>query len=601
MNLIVQIENNTGGWNIMQPDYKSLKFTNKKVDKKEFSRLTADGELLFLKSDYQFLQSLTNRIPAIRFIQNGNIIVNGTVDLEQDTDFDYQIMKLKSKVSDVYSSFEDFGDTEYNIINTVSENTEILYIYEDELEIETSGEREVEGIWFPPSVDGTGKPLTNLDYPDATYGLYYVHYGFVEGGVDPLTTSTYKRYIGYGYYDGTTAIPPSGTGWTYLSDVTVNNTIIPKYAKPIAEDEGFTRVDQGNERFYTNDTNLTAALKTYTRYKRVTSVLKFIVNKIDSSIKFEDNTTPALTDSFYWMKTYIGENYVPIGFTNYISTNKPYRDLMILQITDAIPDSSGDQKTNGASIGNLTFNILIDWFEQRGFYWKIEERANGNYFILDHYLNKNLSNTNKNLFQLSKINWVKKTNNIKYIEPTYNKIHNSETVGGDLDFVGVDVLFPNVNVKADLQWGGQSIFSDINDIRTFKEEKYNETATDQFVIVSTVDVSPFLFVSHAHVVKKATGDLTNQLRNNIELSWSYISQRLISNLPDVSANINGNLVSLSSKRLEKRKEVKFFVPLFDIKNDFDMTGLIAYYDNDSEINQIDQKATDDVGDMTILY
>lgn len=606
MSLIIQIKNNLGGWNTLTPDTKSLKFTNKKINGKEFSRLTADGDMLFCKYDYKFLQSLTNRTPEIRFIQNGSTIINGTIDLTQNTDFDYQIMKLKSKISDVYTLFEDFGDTEYNTISAPNGAENQLRIIDDELEIETitfsTSFPDILGV----DVDGNGMPLTNIPFEVAgdAYGLYSAYYTGdnpslpIYNNVDTV----FKTIIGYGYYDGETATPPPGSGWVFIRNDFINNNFIPIYGSKIDETSWTTSFPSISEALYQNNVDLEQGTNIFRRFKRFDTLLKYVVGQIDSTIKFEDNQTPAITDSFYFMKTYEGEifqsEYATTG--NYSNDRYPYADLLVMALSDAIPDEFGNEKTDGARITNVTFNSLMSWLEHRGFYWKIEERADGNYFIIDHFLNKSLTNTNKNLFQLSQINWIKKTNNVEYIEPTYNKIHNSDYVGGSLNFIGFDVLFPDINVNADLQWGGQTVLSDINDIRTFRETKYNETATDQVVMLSAISYLNGVG-DKLYILKKATGDLITRLENNIELSWSYLSERLIANLPDVSANINGNLVSLSNSRLEKRKKVKFKVPIHNIKTDFDLTGLIGYYDNQAEIEEITIASKENVAEMIIKY
>lgn len=589
----IQIENNNGGWSVINADTKSLKFANKRVTEKEFSRLTADGDFLFFKDSYVFLQNLINRTPKIRIIQNGNQILESTIDLTQNDDLDFQIMKLKAVVEDKFTPFDNFGDTEYNIIEADNISA-LLNIIEDPIEIESLNFGFLPTFSASIIIDGNGMPTTGTyPFPELGWSLYSAIYQREVLLYD--VNATWMRYRGYGYYDGDTATPPSGSGWIYLEDQTINTIVVPVYVKPLPVDVGWT---EDPSKTYTNDVDITPNNNIYTRFKRVDTVLKYIVGRIDDSILFEDNEIPAITDSFYWMKTYVGEDYDPLYPIVPINSDKPYKDLLILALSDAIPQANGDEKTDGATKAMLTFNGLIGWFEQNGFYWKLEDRGGDSCFILDHYLDKTLKVGNNPNIQQQRINWIKKTKNINYITPTYNKIHNSETVGGSLNFVGFDVLFPNVNVNIDYQYGQQTILIDINDIRVFREEKYDEFSNNQFVIVSTVSYN-LGFLSY--YIKKATGDLIDNLENNIELCWSYISQRLISNLPDKTANINGNIVSLLDTRLEKRRRVKFPYPIQNIKDDIDITSLVQYFEHEAEADSVEMGASDDVAIITLRY
>jgi hypothetical protein len=81
------------------------------------------------------------------------------------------------------------------------------------------------------------------------------------------------------------------------------------------------------------------------------------------------------------------------------------------------------------------------------------------------------------------------------------------------------------------------------------------------------------------------GKATNAPLNNTELSWSYISSELLSELPDATAVINETDVTLSSFQLKKRKTLKIDFSTKQV-SDVDFSEDVMYRNYLSEFKKL---------------
>lgn len=121
----------------------------------------------------------------------------------------------------------------------------------------------------------------------------------------------------------------------------------------------------------------------YTRARTLTDTVKYMVNKADPSILFDETGDPPVNsiggDSFSYLKT----------FTDSFFGINTIKNILLEQITDAILEDDGGgglvEKEDKATIGLLTMGRLFSFF--RDFMkldWYLEKRGNDVYFMFRH-------------------------------------------------------------------------------------------------------------------------------------------------------------------------------------------------------------------------
>ena len=204
-----------------------------------------------------------------------------------------------------------------------------------------------------------------------------------------------------------------------------------------------------------------ANLFKYTFIRDLKDVFKYIINKIDSSILF-DNT------SFESLENWTGEEITHALKTDYSPlpayvSDKPYKDAIFMSLSDFIPKEDGTQQDFPSTIINLTWNYLWTFFEQKGFFWYL----NGKVFTIKHYTEISFVNSSK---------FIQNDRQLQVIDyqiQSYFKIHNTES-GSGIEFVGTDMIFENTDSKDGLDYGQTQIHCDLNDIRTQKSAAYDD-------------------------------------------------------------------------------------------------------------------------------
>ena len=304
----------------------------------------------------------------------------------------------------------------------------------------------------------------------------------------------------------------------------------------------------------------------YTRMRLFTDVIEYIVGKIDSSILFD--ATGTATDSFYYFKTFESETCME-GAS---SSNKPFENIGIMQITDAIPLATGVEKADGATTGYLTFSQIMDYLSSLGFYWTLEERTTNTYFVLKHFTEISNSNGSINLDNYKGKDFTKWTQNVRFDDVKFGKIKD-ENNGGSLGFKNINLDFPNLTNSKNLILSNSTFITDIDDIRKKREAKYNEESTEQFALFC------LLKVSSDYYVRDPFNDFSNIYQNNIELSPSFLFQKVLSGYQDSEINIFSEIISnnltIYNDRIEKRKKVELNIPINKI-NDVSLLEKIKY-------------------------
>ncbi len=186
--------------------------------------------------------------------------------------------------------------------------------------------------------------------------------------------------------------------------------------------------------------NITTIGVRYTRTRKFEEVVKFIVNTLDPSIKFD--SSPTSFNSF---------NYF-ISFTK--GSYRPLANLFLDSMSNAILLDSGAEKTNEASICNFSLKRLTDYLKiNYKIYWKIDTRIDGNYFRFIHY-SEILRSVAIDLTNYLGIDWTANKSEFKFIQKDkFSRIKRVNTAG-NIDFLGSDMIFPNLT----------GIFPEVNEI-----------------------------------------------------------------------------------------------------------------------------------------
>jgi hypothetical protein len=251
--------------------------------------------------------------------------------------------------------------------------------------------------------DDFGLPydLSDVNLTITTASVAYTGGSFVSGTEyqhDYSWAINYRAFQALGYYDDGDKYPPDNREWTYDSDVTVSGVVYPKYLRKLDIPNDFS-FEVGKIKYeYTAGSfiysylfvtspdkaslTITNTLTQYTTFERAfdfyTAVQK-VVQNIDSTILFD--STGTTTDSFYFLKNYTGES-LTFGST---TTTKCFEYLSLVQITDIILESDNMQKDQPATIGMLTFEKIINFFENIGIYYYLENRTGTYYFVTKHF------------------------------------------------------------------------------------------------------------------------------------------------------------------------------------------------------------------------
>ena len=622
--IAIKIYNGTS-WVRLACDTSKLKDTTERIDGELYGRLKFSGTITVYKDSYDLLDTIVSTVGTLLEIQiflNGEMFL-ATMDSEQNTNYDFRYKDLQLVLIDAYSNFDKFGNTEYNYLNA-TENSESVVIYDADpptgvQNFETITETVITthtgvtltytgGVYlFDMGHNATTEPTYDIPTIGATYSLLSAHYRIVSFSVNSETIgvtmnadltirTTVKtcRESGIGtYVFPATTNPPAGTGWVFKEDIynDQGNKSYPVYVRPIP---AMTWANANQSESYYENGNIAIELAecvgtgsgtvnsmipeghsySFPRWRFLKDVIEYIVGEIDSTIAFD--STGTATDSFYFMNSYVSESW-KFDVTGTAYPNTAYSTALNYQILvplpNAISDARGAEKTNAQSVSNTSFNAIISELKRDGYRWYLDNRSGTNYFILTHKLiaGDELSTLNLNNHQGN--NFTDLNYNANISEPEFNIIHNSGQ-GNNFEFLGTDSVFEKVNIDNISEYQ-TNFYRDINDVRN--SDKYDNESLTESVLLSC---QPYINTSgsNAYIVRFPNGSATNAPVNNAELSYSYIAENLLSELPSETANINGSGIVIAEKRLKKRKSIKIDFSTKQISDiEFEKDLLFRYF------------------------
>jgi hypothetical protein len=574
-----------------KPDYSDLKFSIQ--NDKGKGKFSCSGNLVFYGSDYTDLVYVlgTGYDYRIDIYNKGAIFL--TVDYKSVTvtsqNESLKKISIQIKPDTIYTldAWTNY-DKEYNI-NELAPEAALLSFEQ--------GHFPMEYLTTTTQFFNVAINIANLTpFAKVNYDIHYMICQYSGGwtGIYNVVTVYYKRQLGYGYYIGTTKYDPDGTlyalgGWTYLDDITYDGRSIPRYKRVVTPNYD----PDPNTQPYNTITNIATYYNDYSILytgitRTVKNVIAFLFSKIGITVSIDTGGTS--TDSYYSFKNLAGETLTYGG----ISTNKYMNRLLIANLTDFVPADDDGQKDVPASETMVSLKTILEFFERRGFEWWIEDRSGTDYFMLKHKFHKSLGSGNPNLANYKGRNWNRE-NSYEIENPEFHKIVN-DGENNSIDFKGTDLVMSEVyGTDAVSTFNDNNVFIDLDDIAQRRHDVYDEFGNNNIVIIAAQSG-----ISYDHV-RQGTGLLSLIHKNNSELSYSFTCRALLADLPDTAVSVNGSSFTAEKWRLKKRSKVTVNIPTsVNILTDFDVHDYVSHYVDSCEIEQISQKAVENIYNLTLM-
>lgn len=592
------------------PDISDLKIEKKNVIGEIFSRVEVTGLFKIFGADFDLIYNYLEAgygftdIFGIEIYQNGEKLESGSWTQgvcvfypRQIWDVDKREMSFKAEFVDKYSPIMLEQSTDYNIINS-SVATKTLN-YQNQTDIEDVNVSFPAGVVTGTLIAGVITctiPLTSMftnnfhpSDPISNWTLKVANY-VVTTVPDCMTyecivsgTATFYRHRKAGHFEGVTAVPPAGYS-TLLEVVSRGNVLYPIYIKAVTATYSTSNANGGSAppcdwvvpyTHVVNSIAVTPVSTTYTGVLRlVDDLIEWFFEQMDATILF-DSLSFAGLDNFTG-KTVNG-------------SNKVFRYLSILTIYDFIPDA-GAQKSDKASKGMLSFEILNEYLKSLGFYYYLETIGSSNYYRIIHKTQQTWTNNNPKLSNYLGKNYSLQTKNYKFEEKEYYLLRNKQIVG-NLEFIGTDLLNKldgNGKIK---EVTNSTFFTDSEDIYVRGTDAYDETSDGMFVMLCCY------YDSAVYYVRNPEGLLSEIDIANGDLAWTNVIQNLVCDIPFTYASGNDTSIYPSVLRQAKLKKIELNVPCKSIR-DFEFEsyveinngyGYIESYIHEAEKNTAELK------------
>lgn len=577
------------------PDYRNLKF--RFVNDKAKGKFIVTGNLTFIGDDFDFyIDTVIPPTPEglygyiITCYNLGSVYFTSDYKTVQETNRNTS----KKKISISFEAETNYLSDEWNNIDSEYNIEQMAYRTND--------------LYFDSSYPVTMNPsnpfsFTNEDLTACNlsalalsgWDIASINITSHTGTGPYLYTGTvnYKRKEAYGFYIDTDRYDPDGElysfgagNWIYISDVVIAGVTYPFYRKNITPNYSCSGAGEPFVGPYTNDADYTigdVTIEYQSITRKVSDVIEWLIGEMGlSSIAFDSSGTG--TDSFYSFKFMDGESLTYGSST----TTKMYANLLIANLTNFIPADDDDQKSNRTSLTNVSLKTLHDYFESLNFEWYLEDRSGTLYYILRHKSDKTLGTTNPDLTNYKGVNYLLKANIYDKDPAEYHKITTEVTAKG-LDFTGNEIVFNQVySTDSSLVITDNKIYTDLDDIATRRADAYSEIDNNNLVLIAAQKDG-----STKDYVRAATGLLTQASKNNSELGFIYLGRWIYGEYPDAEFTIIATDYTATDDRLKKRRKIK--ISGFagdDIQTDFDVEDSVSFFDEDAEIDNLEQNATD---------
>lgn len=582
---------NTGSTTIEDyVDFDREKISLKKVNERGRFNYTATGSLVISGPDYEkFFSSINSGtyfngyMAFINIYQDDTLIFDRKLcELEYNNQPDgIASFKLKNySANQIYSSVYNSWDIKKEIKSITPYDIIInQQIYTEFKTTTGTATFETEKFSLVDRVAITDDYLEGLS--DSVWTAYYVNFTFnslncTNKTITLNTSITWYARKKYGYYFGTKSISP-GEGWVYLKDQVISTITYPVYIKNInvwGESKlTFTQATvtcTGIKYYYYatiahTDLEAVGSMTIHDGGRKITDVITYLFQQIDSGITTDSNSYSSLA------------NYT--GLTDQNSDNHTFANMLLCTIPDIKPNYEGNEKAHKSEKISISLKSILDWFEDRGFYWYLEEISGITYIRLKLLLDKTLASGNPEIKNYYSIDWSYRANNYKSNPVKFYGIIN-ETKSGTFEF-NLEAQYIQEFVSPTKTLTDNNILTDSNFIYANRDE-FSDTDTSQFVMLATYPVA-------AYEVKETFAYNTELDTTNYELSFQYLFLNTMGYFPSKYIPVYG--ITIDNTRLDKRKEIELLLPNYDIE-DFDFSGYIKFLGNETEIAEISKKLSD---------
>lgn len=608
---------------------KNLKYSGSLKEGEKQDIFTMSGTILFYGTDFKRI--VNDFLPYIPYrdvhLYNDLDILQGigTISFQEGFDYDKCIADLKVISNDKYEKIYKNIGTEYNYLGKGLTKKQ-LGVTTERYTLEFSQypfqeNNNLGSIWYnlnAPIYVGYENP-TVIPYTPTTDYCIYARQVYIANAIEidlmvgkngwelkNGTTNVLIRDWSYNFvspvisdfYDDTIIklIPYSST---IVDPIELQDIIEPINSQVYAPDGYFPNTIETGFSTYTNiglqvDNNQTPKLGVavylqnssyypsnyhgFTDFYILGDVIEYLLSEIDPSILVYKT---GISFFWWWDET-------------------PFKYMRIIDIASLLV------QINGATyipsfIVKLSLKSILDWLKNDfGADWYIDVN---NVFIIKQFKNftKDVS-TLKN-HDLTNINGFNVSENCSDIQYNNSKRYDrivKKTTAGSIDFVGQDIVFPNISEvkpKTDIN---ETFYVDISDIVNFPS-RYNEQSQNQFCVVCVSNQGFWLYTP----IKESVGAISGKSYPNADLSIGNLQENLyLSRMSDTLVEINGVERTIGPEYLEKFREIKqdFFVPCRDFLNDFNLTQFVKTDLSDScEIISIDYLHEFDKVQMKLKY
>ena len=429
-----------GGWVEIYPLYEDNGLKKTVKDDEIFGRVEYSGDLKLYGDEYTAITTLMNTTDRAGFkIElSGNTIIEGYILLFGKFNEDEKICELSVNSYDNYSNIIDNIDKEINIIESfpvykcrVYNQVFLEYATETVSNFIITGNGDNIDSGTPDYIPVNDALVGGATRPADHWKCYTSEYtrtqSFPVRWFD--VTTVWVREYSYKKRIGDVKNPePASEGWYYDSTITFpDGSKYDKYVR-IPYNNAYTTYTRNDNwpvyRKYTLQLPTDQYIE-YSRGRKLQDVIQYMVEVLDSSILFDDN-------SF-----------------NYLENNITLKNIILIEISDFIPSTiTGLEKEEKAEIGNITFKELFQFMaEVWNIYYVLEDIGGNYYFRLKHRSEINYAVGVGDIYDLTNYkgeDWSKGKNKYSYKDKYIYHRKKRNIQAGNQDFVGEDILVTNL-------------------------------------------------------------------------------------------------------------------------------------------------------------
>jgi hypothetical protein len=486
-------------------------------------------------------------------------------------DIDTGILKfnLFGEINSEYTNIYADIDNEYNIINDVSPIGNTV-TYADFRSSNTSAPVVQPGI-APTSQQDLD---TYINEKVAEFeNKIPILITYLGVGAPWIPSITYQHLEAIGYKNGTTNEPPAGVNWIYNADVGGQPQF---YKKPTLIDIEYSTYIIGGS---INNTTINVEQEADIDYsgvsRRLDDIIEYLIGQADASIVFDANSFDGFDDI--------------VGEGNFNGSDKFFADAVLIGVSDMVPTLAGNQKTNVASRGYISFAEIDKLLSQLGWYWYLEESGGSFKFRMNHITLKSLGSSNPSLINYFGKDYTYRKQKNEILDAIFDIINNA-TISSDYNFRRPNFEYKTGTKKEIIE--SSRIITDVNYVIDAKESVFDLTSGEQWVLLSTT----FDGVS-TYDIRQFTSNLNSVLTNNYELSFHW----MVFNIVEMPGKVSKENNVFDDSKIQKRNMITIKIPIDDFFNDFNFYDDIPFYGNDGEIQSMSMKIKDTTTEFKFIY